>query len=311
MGKLRVVLAGLALLPAAGGAQSQFGAMQREEVINSLSSMLADRYLDESVGRRLSKLLQDGLIRGEFDSLTQPDAFAAAVTDVLQAETRDRHLWIWYRNGAPARLQFAFVEAPMIGRVDLLPGNIAYIEIRHFVGKTTEFDAAMEKVKGAAALILDLRQCAGGNREQVHHLSTYFFAKPTRLLSRQARTDPAPLENWTLDTVPGPRFVDAPVYTLTSQRTFSAAEGLALGLRVNGRALLVGEKTGGGGHYVQGFPQLPHGFQMLLPVGRNLDPRTGRSWEIEGLSPDLAVNAEQALQAAIGHFHGWKPRRTP
>ena len=54
MGKLLVVIAGLALLPAAGGAQSQFGAMQREEVINSLSSMLADRYLDESVGKRLS-----------------------------------------------------------------------------------------------------------------------------------------------------------------------------------------------------------------------------------------------------------------
>ena len=61
----------------------------------------------------------------------------------------------------------------------------------------------------------------------------------------------------------------------------------------------------------KGFPQLPHEFQMLLPVGRNLDPRTGRSWEIEGLSPDVAVNAEQALQSAIGHFHGWRARRMP
>ena len=135
--------------------------------------------------------------------MTQPDAFAAAVTDVLQAETRDRHLWIWYRNGAPARLQFAFVEAPMIGRVDLLPGHIAYIEIRHFVGKTAEFDAAMEKVKGAAALILDLRQCAGGNREQVQHLSTYFFAKPHPVAESPGPDRPAPLEHCTLDTVPG------------------------------------------------------------------------------------------------------------
>jgi retinol-binding protein 3 len=311
MEKLLVLLACLALLPVAGAAQSQFGAAQREEVVKTLSSMLADRYLDEAVGRRLSQLLQDKLTRGEFDVLAQPEAFAAAITDILQAETRDRHLWIWYRSGAAARLQFAFVEAPMVGRVDVLPGHIGYIEVHHFVGQVAEFDAAMEKVKGAAALVLDLRQCAGGNREQVHHLSTYFFAKPTRLLSRQARTDQAPIEHRTLDTVPGPRFADAPVYVLTSQRTFSAAEGFALGLRVNGRALLVGERTGGGGHYVQGFPQLPHGFQMLLPVGRNLDPRTGRSWEIEGLSPDLSVNAEQALQSAIGHFHGWRRRLAP
>jgi hypothetical protein len=311
MRKLLIVLAWLAVCPALGAAQAQFDAAQRAEVVKTLASMLADRYLDESVGRRLSQLLQDKLARGEFEALTNPEAFAAAITDILQTETRDRHLWIWYRNGAAARLQFTFVEAPMVGRVDVLSGNIGYIEVRHFVGQTAEFDAAMERVKGAAALILDLRQCAGGNREQVHHLSTYFFAKPTRLLSRQARTDEAPIEHQTIDTVPGPRVADAPVYVLTSQRTFSAAEGFALGLRVNGRALLVGEKTGGGGHYVQGFPQLPHGFQMLLPVGRNLDPRTGRSWEIAGLTPDVAVNAEQALQAAIGHFHGWKPRRTP
>ncbi len=82
--------------------------------------------------------------------------------------------------------------------------------------------------------------------------------------------------------------------------------GFALGLRVNGRALLVGERTGGGGHFVQGFRLLPHGFQMLLPVGRNLDPRTGESWEGAGLVPDVAVNPEQALQAAIGHLYGWR-----
>ena len=132
----------------------------------------------------------------------------------------------------------------MISRAEVLPGNIGYVEIRHFVGGTAEFDAAMEKVRGVAGLVLDLRQCAGGNREQVRHLSTYFYARRTRLPSRQARSDQAPIEDWTLDSVPGPRFPETPTYVLTSQRTFSAAEGFALGLRVTGRALLVGERTG-------------------------------------------------------------------
>jgi hypothetical protein len=305
MGQLLVVMASLAALQVSSAAP-RIDAQQRRDIVKGISSLLNERYLYEPVAKRVADVLQGKLDRGEFDALSHPEAFAAAVTDLLQRETHDRHLWIWYRDGANARLQFAAVGGPMIGRAEVLPGNIGYVEIRHFVGNTAEFDAAMEKVRGVVGLVLDLRQCAGGNREQVRHLSTYFYANRTRLPSRQARGDQAPIEDWTLDSVPGPRFPETPTYVLTSQRTFSAGEGFALGLRVTGRALLVGERTGGGGHFVQGFPLLPHGFQMLVPVGRNLDPRTGESWEGVGLVPDVAVNPEQALQAAIGHLSGWR-----
>jgi hypothetical protein len=33
----------------------------------------------------------------------------------------------------------------MVSRVESLPGNIGYIEVRHFVGQTAEFDAALER----------------------------------------------------------------------------------------------------------------------------------------------------------------------
>jgi hypothetical protein len=298
MSQLLVAMASLLVL--------QFGSSQRADVVNALSSALADKYVDEAVGKRVAKLLRAKLERGEFDRLTHPEAFAAALTDVLQHETRDRHLWIWYRDGAAIRLQWARVGGPMIARAEVLPGNIGYIDVRHFVGKTAEIDAAMDKVKGAVALMIDLRQCVGGNREQVRHLSAYLFEKPTRLLSRMVRGQPEPIETWTVDQVPGPRLPDVPAYALTSQTSFSAAEGFVLGLRVNGRATVVGERTGGGGHSVDGFPLLPHGFQMLLPVARNIDPRSGKGWEGEGIKPDLEVNPEQALQAAIGHFFGWR-----
>jgi C-terminal processing protease CtpA/Prc len=289
-----------------GGPQPEFGPKQRQEVVKSISSLLVERYLSAPTGQSLALELENALARGEFEAATHPEAFAAAVTDLLQREAHDRHLWIWYRDGAAAQLQFAVLEGPMIARAVILPGNIGYVDVRHFVGRTTEFDAAMEKVKDAAALVVDLRRCAGGNREQLDHFSTYFFSKRTRLLNRQARSDSDPVEGWTADEVPGPRFPRIAVYILTSRQTFSAAEGFALGLRVAGRAVLVGEKTGGGGHFVQGLTQLPDGFQMLLPVGRNIDPRSGRSWEGEGVAPDLEVNPEQALQAAIGHFYGWR-----
>lgn len=295
------------LLALAGISLLQFGGSQKADIVNALASALADKYVYEDIGNRVAKILRSKLERGEFDSITQPEAFAAALTDVLQRETHDRHLWIWYRDGAAIRLQWARVEGPMIARAEILPGNIGYIDVRHFVGKTAEIDDAMGKLTGVAALMIDLRQCVGGNREQVRHLSAYLFDKPTRLLSRLIRGGSEPIETWTVDQVPGQRFPDIPVYALTSQGTFSAGEGFALGLRVSQRALIVGERTGGGGHSVEGFPLLPHGFQMLLPVARNIDPRTGLGWEAEGIKPDLVVNPEQALQAAIGHFYGWRP----
>ena len=128
MTRLLFARASVSLLP--------FGGSQRAEVVEALSTALADRYLYEDVGKRLAADLPARLARGEFDSLSDPEAFAAAVTDVLQRETRDRHVWIWYRHGAVAPVQFASIEGPMIARAQMFPGKIGYLDFRHFVGMT-------------------------------------------------------------------------------------------------------------------------------------------------------------------------------
>ena len=51
---------------------------------------------------------------------------------------------------------------------------------------------------------------------------------------------------WTLASVPGLRYLDRPVYLLTSERTFSGGEDFAYSLQAQGRAELIGETTGGG-----------------------------------------------------------------
>jgi C-terminal processing protease CtpA/Prc len=90
-----------------------------------------------------------------------------------------------------------------------------------------------------------------------------------------------------------------PVYILTSRRTFSAAESFTFGLRVNHRVTIVGERTGGGGHFGN-FVQLPGGFYMFVPRGRTYDPETNEGWEAEGIKPDVEVSYDQALKTAIG-----------
>jgi C-terminal processing protease CtpA/Prc len=89
----------------------------------------------------------------------------------------------------------------------------------------------------------------------------------------------APQERWTLETVPGKRLTNVPVYILTSRRTFSAGESFTFGLKVTRRATLVGERTGG--------------------VGRSYDPRTNKGWEAEGIEPDVEVPQDKALERAL------------
>lgn len=288
---------------------------QTKDVVEALATTLRDGYLDAETGLRLAELLEAKRARGEFDGAGSPGELASSLTNLLQAETRDRHLRVTAPFAAPAVADGAprrMVRRPagggpggppsMVGRVEMLPGQVGYLEVRNFASENVaEFDRAMASLKGAQALIIDLRQCPGGGPTAVSHLSTYLFSKRTHLVNTMARGMSAPSERWTLESVPGPRLTDVPVYILTSKGTFSAAESFAFGLKVTGRAMMVGERTGGGGHFGN-ITRLPHGFDMFLPTGRTYDPRTGRGWEAEGIRPDVEVPSPDALEAAIKHY---------
>jgi C-terminal processing protease CtpA/Prc len=94
------------------------------------------------------------------------------------------------------------------------------------------------------------------------------------------------------------RLFTAQVFYLTSSRTFSAAEHLAFAFKRTGRAVLVGERTGGGNHF-GGWESLGDGLAAFIPIGRTCDPVTGADWEGVGVAPDVAVPAVRALDEAL------------
>ena len=106
-----------------------------------------------------------------------------------------------------------------------------------------------------------------------------------------------PRERWTYDDVPGKRRPDMPVYILTSGRTFSAAESFTFGLKNNDRVRIVGERTGGGGHF-GGTQPLTNDFAIWLPHGRTYNPKTDKGWEAEGIEPHVTVPYTRALATA-------------
>jgi C-terminal processing protease CtpA/Prc len=64
------------------------------------------------------------------------------------------------------------------------------------------------------------------------------------------------------------------------------------------RATLIGEKTRGAGHYVTLAP-VGSRLTALVPVGRAFDPDTGWDWEGVGVTPDISVPADAALDEAL------------
>jgi C-terminal processing protease CtpA/Prc len=92
--------------------------------------------------------------------------------------------------------------------------------------------------------------------------------------------------------------VTRPVFVLTSGETFSGGEELSYDLQASRRAVLIGERTGGGANPARVLP-LRHGFAAQIPFAQPINPITGKNWEGVGVTPDVTVPAERALDEAL------------
>jgi len=97
--------------------------------------------------------------------------------------------------------------------------------------------------------------------------------------------------------LPGTRYLDRPVYVLTSHHTFSGGEDFAYTLQALGRAEVIGETTGGGAHPTRGFA-ISAAVHIGIPFARSINPVTGTNWQGTGVVPDVPAAAEQARDVA-------------
>jgi carboxyl-terminal processing protease len=87
------------------------------------------------------------------------------------------------------------------------------------------------------------------------------------------------------------------VYVLVSHKTASAAEMAAEAMQASGRAMLVGEQTAGVMLSQKPY-DLSNGWILFLPFADYIARHSGRI-EGKGLQPDVAIQAEQALDCAM------------
>ncbi len=190
-----------------------------------------------------------------------------------------------------------------IRRVERLDGNVGYLDVRQVAMPASAgpaISAAMELVAGTYALIIDLRHNGGGSPEGVVFWCSYLLTeRPTHLNDIFHADTGETRQFWSLPFVPGDRYVDRPVYVLTSSRTFSGGEDFCYTLQALGRAELIGETTGGGAHPTRPFP-ISQAVHIGIPFARSINPVTGTNWQGTGVVPDVAVPEAEAYDVAYG-----------
>jgi hypothetical protein len=306
------------------------------DIVQAVARQLRAGYVFPSAGQQAAAALEARLAAGEYDGLDD-DALAELLTAQLYEACADKHLRVGARRprrggprpGAPEPGprpgEVAREREPSgpkgrgrprpgsepefrplnfgIFRVERLAGNVGYVDLRMVADPRragTAIAAAMELVAGTYALILDLRQNGGGSPHGAAFWCSYLFEGAQTHLNDIYDGDSGETRQfWSLPYVPGARYLERPVYVLTSGETFSGGEDIAYSLQAQGRAQVIGETTGGGAHPTRMVAISPS-LAMSVPFARSVNPVTGTNWEGTGVVPDIAVPADRACDVAYG-----------
>lgn len=121
-------------------------------------------------------------------------------------------------------------------------GNVGYLYIRDFPEDEADFlRGLLDQLKGAKAVIVDLRSNPGGELECLKGVMGSFTPTETTVLNMVSRKKTEPL----IIKPKRPDYSSSPLYILVDSETGSAAEIFARYFQRTGRAVIVGDKSSG------------------------------------------------------------------
>ena len=289
----------------------------KSAIIDWMCEKLNEIYVFPEVAEKMEEHIRSKLKNGDYDPISDPRAFTRELRKNLVEISHDRHFNVIYAPEPSIRFQRKDPEEEerrkeqrirqwkydnyYFKKVERMEGNVGYLRFDGFANTQYGGDtavAALQFLKHCDAIIIDLRYNGGGGADMIQLICSYFFEDRTHINSwyirRLNRTD----QSWTSAYVPGVKLLDTDLYVLTSRRTFSAAEEFTYDLKNLGRATLVGETTGGGGHTVTFERNDDLKIEFKIPNSQAINPISGDNWEAKGIQPDVECPAEEALEKA-------------
>jgi hypothetical protein len=297
----------------------------RQEVVDSLAKLLVKNYIFADTAQRMGALIERCLKQGAYDKIANAGAFAQMLTTDLRSVYRDVHLSVVYdpqmqKNLADTSAADAgerhrqnlleYAQANFgFRKLEILGGNIGYVSFDRFYAMNDPakevVNSAFSFLKNVNALIIDLRNNGGGSPEMVRYITGFLVPAGTQLSGYFERRSQRSETTFTdVASIPV-SFVGRPVYILVNRRSFSGAEVFSYDLQQMHRATIIGEVTGGGAHAVGPVP-VSNGFIGLIPYARAVNPITQTNFEGVGVQPDIPINADSALDAAVLKYYDYQ-----
>jgi hypothetical protein len=290
------------------------GPTEIDDLVDEAARLIVELYVFPDVGIQIAAGLRERAAIGRYAEVADDKAFAALVTEDLQRVNGDLHLRLKHHDEElpdlpGTEMMTAMVTADAartmngVARVERLAGNAALLELAPILYPPSiagaALGAAMNLVASASTLIIDLRNCIGGDPHTVAFLCSYLFDESVHLIDIYDRATDTTTQSWTLPFVPGDAFGGTkPLFVLIGGTTFSGGEEFAYDLQQHKRAILIGEPTGGGAHPRVGKRLSPH-LELTVPTCRAIGPLSGTNWEGVGVLPDIPVPAADALTTAL------------
>lgn len=306
--------------------EKQISNEYKGNTINEISALIESHYVLKEKRNDIVSKLSKKYLEGKYDTIKNAESFAYQLTRDLQDISNDGHFSIVYD---PSRVDELRIDADHdepskealkeleesqkrrleqrkrdnfgFKKVEILSGNIGYLDFRLFGSDSLAFETAhgaMAFLSNSDALIIDLRENLGGGAAMYQLLSSYFFGEEPILLGEiyNGLSDETQ-QFWSDPDIAQYNMPEIDLYILISKKTFSAAEEFAYDLKQLKRAIIVGENSGGGAHMVTRMI-VNNDYYIFMPFAGAINPITKSNWEGIGVIPDIKINSDDALKSA-------------
>ncbi|KAI8818595.1 ClpP/crotonase-like domain-containing protein [Fimicolochytrium jonesii] len=290
--------------------------------VGVLIERLRQHYVFPDVGEQIAAHIKEKFDAGAYESVDDEAKLAEVLSKDLLAVNNDGHLGVRFQNEEFEEDSQPCVEESLpideedpisemwsggglinygVKRVEVLKGGVGLLELQGFFPLAVAgpmITAAFTLLANTSALIIDLRANFGGDGECGDFVLSHLVPRAIHTNDVYWRPSNKTQQLRTFSYVSAPRYLaKRPVYVLTSERTFSCAEKFSGTAQALGRAVVIGENTGGGGHPCHWFKMSKH-LQASISIGCTTNRALGRGWEGVGVKPDVECKPESVLDVA-------------
>lgn len=283
--------------------------------VDEIAEAIGERYVIESIAKTSAETLRRKNAKGEFDVHCNDNiAFSQFLTQQLRTITGDKHFYAEVADASDDPEEDGWVvawrkeaasNAYGVRRVERFAGNIGYLALSSFY----EYAPAKRALAGAFdllstsdAAILDLRGNGGGSPETAWPIEWTFKDAGSGVFREMETRVGTPTKLTEPDFIWQRYGSKRPLVILIDSRSFSASEAVAYGLQANGRAIVIGESSGGGAHMLGDGVAIAGGWKIGIPETRPINRTTGTNWEKIGVTPEFEVSPNTALTFALEYL---------